>query len=126
MGEGEHTAEKLFIGNTKGDYHESMNARTATKGSRKYPAFIAIPDSMNPGMHYGMNPGMNYGVNPGMQYGMNPGMILQHAGTWGAWPWSRPLPGIVPIPPRGGLGTVPSFRTVCGHVGTRENRFRTR
>ena len=27
MGEGEHTAEYLFVGNTKGDYHESMNSQ---------------------------------------------------------------------------------------------------
>ena len=27
MGPGEHTAEFLFIGNTKGDYHDSINAK---------------------------------------------------------------------------------------------------
>ena len=44
MGEGEHTAEYLFIGNTKGDYHESMNARNFdewVKG-RLIPTFEAI------------------------------------------------------------------------------------
>lgn len=43
MGEGEHTAEYLFIGKSKGDYHDSMNAKNFSEWveQRLVPTFVA-------------------------------------------------------------------------------------